>query len=197
MEKFAYVRVSDQSQKTHRQMDALQGLNIPEGNVFVEKQSGKDAKRPQLQSLMSRVRAGDVIVVESISRFARNAKDLLGLVEKLTKKNVEFISLKENLDTTSPAGRFMLTVFAAIAELERDFILERQAEGIAAAKARGVRFGRPVKRLPENFAQLVKAWERRKMSLADVLKEAGLSESTFYRRVREMRAKKKGWCGLS
>ena len=134
---------------------------------------------------MNIVQKGDVVVVESISRFARNIRDLLGLVEKLTTKGVEFISLKEHIDTTTPTGRFTLTVFAAIAELERECTLQRQAEGIAAAKARGVHLGRPPKRLPEDFAVIVRQWERGKISFAEALKQTGLKKSTFYNRLKE------------
>ncbi|MCL2350340.1 MAG: recombinase family protein [Defluviitaleaceae bacterium] len=188
MAKFAYVRVSDQSQKTHRQLDALQGLNIPEGSIYIEKQSGKDTKRPQLQMLMNKVQTGDIIIVESISRFARNTKDLLELVERLTKKNVEFISLKEHIDTTTPTGRFMLTVLGAVSELEREYILERQAEGIAAAKTRGVKFGRPRQKTPNNFHELAKRHQMGKITLRELLQESGLTKSTLYRRLSEWRA---------
>ena len=157
--------------------------------IFVEKLSGKDTKRPQLQFLMSKVQKGDTVVVESISRFARNTKDLLGLVEKLTTKGVDFISLKEHIDTTTPTGRFMLTIFAAVAELEREHILQRQAEGIAAAKARGVHMGRPIKRPPENFDEVVSLWERREITFTEALAHTGLKQATFYNRLREFRSK--------
>ena len=116
---------------------------------------------------------------------------LLGLVEMLTKKGVEFISLKEHIDTTTPTGRFTLTVFAAVAELEREHILQRQAEGIAAAKARGVHLGRPIKKPPDNFADVVKLWQRGKICFKDVLKQTGLKQATFYNRLRELRSGKK------
>jgi len=160
---------------------------IPQERIFVEKLSGKDIKRPVLQTLMSKVQKGDIVVVESISRFARNTKDLLNLVERLTKKGVEFISLKEHIDTTTPSGRFMLTVFAAVAELEREHILQRQAEGIAAAKARGVHFGRPIKKPPINFVEVVHLWELGKISFDEALKQTGLKQATFYNRLREFR----------
>ena len=165
----------------------MQGRGIPSDSIFVEKQSGKDTRRPVLQSLMSQVEKGDTVVVESISRFARNTKDLLGLVDKLTKKGVEFISLKEHIDTTTATGRFMLTIFAAVAELEREHILQRQAEGIAAAKAKGKHLGRPIKRLPENFADVVKQWEGGKLTIDEVLEQTGLKQATFYNRLREFR----------
>ncbi|MCL2357752.1 MAG: recombinase family protein, partial [Defluviitaleaceae bacterium] len=132
-----------------------------------------------------------VVVVESVSRFARNTRDLLELVARLAKKGVAFISLKEDIDTTTPTGNFMLTIFAAVAELEREHILERQAEGIAAAKAQGKHLGRPVKDLPDNFAAVVENWERGGINFNEALKQTGLKESTFYKRLREMRSEKK------
>jgi len=166
-------------------------LKIPSENIFMDKLSGKDAKRPQLKALMEIVRSGDKVIVESISRFARNTRDLLDLVEQLTAKGVEFVSQKERIDTSTPTGKFMLTVFGAVAELERGYILQRQAEGIAAARRRGVKFGGTVIKPPENFTELVRQWERGNLPLKEVLRQTGLKESTFYRRLRELRAAKK------
>ena len=185
---FAYVRVSDASQNENRQLDAMTARGIPAEKIFSEKQSGKDVKRPALQSLMNTVQKGDTVIVESISRFARNTKDLLVLVEKLTAKGVEFISLKENIDTATPSGRFMLTVFAAAAELERDYILQRAKEGIFAAKARGVKFGRPTKMPPKNFGEIVEQWEKGNIPYEEVLRRTGLKHTTFYCRLREYRS---------
>ena len=191
MREFAYVRVSSKDQQDGRQLIAMINRGIPPERIFSEKQSGKDTKRPELQALMNTVQNGDIIVVESISRFARNTRDLLGLVEKLTQKGVEFISLKEHIDTTTPTGRFTLTIFAAISELERECTLLRQAEGIAAAKARGVHLGRPIKKPPENFPEVVKLWERGKITFEEALQQTGLKQGTFYNRLREFRSSKK------
>ena len=188
MADYFYARVSALDQNLSRQLDAADGRGIPAKNVFTEKLSGKDTKRPELKRLMAVVQSGDAVIVESISRFARNTRDLLDLVEKLNAKGVEFISLKESIDTNTPTGKFMLTVFGAVAELERGYTLQRQREGIAAAKARGIRFGRPIIKPPENFTEIVKQWERGKLSLAEVLERTGLKESTFYNRLREHRA---------
>jgi len=188
---YAYVRVSTKEQQDHRQFLAMERYGIPIERVYSEKLSGKNTKRPALQTLMDTVKKGDTIVVESISRFARNTKDLLGLVEKLTAKGVEFVSLKEHIDTTTPTGRFMLTIFAAVSELERECTLLRQAEGIVAAKARGVHMGRPQKKLPENFAAVVKDWERGKITFEEVKALTGLKRATFYNRLRELRNDKK------
>jgi len=188
---YFYARVSAQDQNLDRQLTAANERGVLSTNVFTEKLSGKDTKRPELQRLMAMVQSGDTVIVESISRFARNTRDLLDLVERLNAKGVEFVSLKENIDTTTPTGKFMLTVFGAVAELERGYTLQRQREGITAARARGVRFGGTVIKPPGNFAELVKQWERGKMSLAELLEQTGLKESTFYRRLRELRLTKK------
>ena len=136
-----YIRVSTAEQNTVRQEVLMESLGVE--ILFIDKASGKNAERPELIRMMEFVRQGDTIVVESISRFARNTRDLLELVERLTAKGVEFVSKKESIDTSSPTGKFMLTVFGAVAELERAYILERQKEGIAVAKAKGIYKGRP------------------------------------------------------
>ncbi|MDR0531355.1 MAG: recombinase family protein [Oscillospiraceae bacterium] len=187
MKLWAYVRVSAIDQNTSRQLDAMTALKIPPERIFVDKLSGKDTARPQLRKLLTTVRRGDTVVVESISRFARNTRDLLDLVEQLTSKGVDFVSQKEHIDTTTPTGKFMLTVFGAVAELERGYILQRQAEGIAAAKARGVHFGRPELALPEDFGKLVRQWEQGKLPLENVLNACGMGRSTFYTRLHEYR----------
>ena len=187
---YFYARVSAFDQNLDRQLAAANERKIPTANVFTEKLSGKDTKRPELKRLMAAIKSGDSVIVESISRFARNTKDLLDLVEKLNAKGVEFISLKENIDTTTPTGKFMLTVFGAVAELERGYILQRQAEGISAARAKGVHLGRPIKKPPENFGKLVKAWECGNLTIAEVMEQTGFSEATFYRRLRELRLSK-------
>jgi DNA invertase Pin-like site-specific DNA recombinase len=182
-----YCRVSTLDQNLNRQFDAAKAQNIAPENIFTEKLSGKDTKRPELHRLMSTVQQGDTVIVESISRFARNTRDLLDLVETLTVKGVEFVSLKENLDTNTPTGKFMLTIFAAVSELERGYLLLRVNEGIAAAKARGVRFGRPIKSLPDDFAELVRRIDCGELSAKGTLARSGLKEATFYRRLRDFR----------
>ena len=134
--KIGYIRISTTDQNTARQEVLMQELGVEQ--VFVDRMSGKSMDRPELKRMLSFVRAGDTVIVESISRFARNTRDLLELVEQLTAKGVEFVSRKEAIDTTTPSGKFMLTVFGAVAELEREYILQRQREGIAIAKASGV-----------------------------------------------------------
>lgn len=121
--KIGYIRISTTDQNTARQEVLMKELNVEQ--VFIDRMSGKNTDRPELKKMMSFVREGDTVIVESISRFARNTKDLLDLVEQLTVKRVEFISKKEAIDTTTPTGKFMLTVFGAVAELEREYILQR------------------------------------------------------------------------
>lgn len=181
--KIGYVRVSTQEQNTIRQEKLMESLNVDE--LFLDKASGKSAEqRPEIQRMMEYVRKGDTVVVESISRFARNTRDLLELVEKLTAKEVEFISQKEAIDTTTPTGKFMLTIFGAVAELEREYILQRQQEGIAIAKANGVYKGRkPIQR--PNFNQVVQLWRGGEISAAEAMRRLDLKPSTFYRKVRK------------
>ena len=141
--KIGYVRVSTRRTKYCKTEIMLRELGVDE--LFIDKASNKSADRPELRRMMEYVRHGDTVIVESISRFARNTRDLLDLVERLTEKQVEFVSRKEAIDTTTPTGKFMLTVFAAVAELEREYILQRQREGIAIAGAPGNIEGRPAK----------------------------------------------------
>ena len=190
MKIYGYIRVSSIDQNEDRQIIAMWELGIPAERIYLDKLSGKDTKRPQLQALLATVQSGDKVVVESISRFARNTRDLLDLVDRLTGQGVEFASQKECIDTSTPTGKFMLTVFGAVSELEREYLLQRQKEGIAAAKARGVRFGRPIKTPPENFTELVNQWERGKIPIAEILVQTGLKQATFYNRLREYRSAK-------
>ena len=176
--KVGYVRVSTQGQNTARQEVLMQELGVEK--VFLDKQSGKDTARPELKKMMEFVREGDVVIVESISRFARCTRDLLELVEQLSGKGVAFVSKKEALDTSTPSGRFVLTIFGAIAQLERESILQRQKEGIAIAKAQGRYTGRPPKTYPDLEAVL-DAWRRGEISVGQARKHLGVSKSTFYR----------------
>ena len=134
--------------------------------------------------MMEYVRKGDIVIVESISRFARNTRDLLELVEQLTAKGVEFVSRKEAIDTTTPTGKFMLTVFGAVAELEREYILQRQREGIAIAKAQGKYRGRKPIQVPE-FEQVTSKWKSGTITAAEAMRTLHMTKTTFYRRVKQ------------
>ena len=149
--------------------------------------SGKNTDRKAFKEMMGFVRAGDMVIVESISRIARNTRDLLSIVSELTEKQVEFVSLKENIDTTTPQGRFMLTVFGALAELERENIVERQREGIAIAKDAGKYKGRKPLEVDEaQFKDACKRWRAGEITATAAMQEVGLKPNTFYRRVKEM-----------
>ncbi len=182
--KIGYVRVSTEEQNTARQEIMLRELGVDE--LFVDRASGKNADRPELNRMMSFVRRGDTVIVESISRFARNTRDLLDLVERLTEKQVEFVSRKEAIDTTTPTGKFMLTVFAAVAELEREYILQRQREGIAIAKQQGKYRGRPPKVYPD-FERIAARWQKGEITAVQAMKQLGMSKTRFYERVKRLK----------
>ena len=182
--KIGYVRVSTEEQNTARQEIMLRELGVDE--LFVDRASGKNADRPELNRMMNFVRRGDTVIVESISRFARNTRDLLDLVEQLTAKQVEFVSRKEAIDTTTPTGKFMLTVFAAVAELEREYILQRQREGIAIAKQQGKYRGRPPKVYPD-FERIAARWQKGEITAVQAMKQLGMSNTRFYERVKRLK----------
>ena len=176
-----YIRVSTAEQNTARQEVLMEQLGVDK--IYIDRMSGKSKVRPQLKDMLTFVRVGDTVIVESISRFARNTRDLLELIEQLREKGVEFQSQKEAIDTTTPSGKFMLTVFGAVAELEREYILQRQREGIAIAKANGVYKGRKPIQPPELEKVMVK-WRRGEITAAEAMRQMGMSKSTFYRRVK-------------
>lgn len=181
--KIGYIRISTTDQNTARQEVLMQELGVEQ--VYIDRMSGKNTDRPELKRMMSFVREGDTVIVESISRFARNTKDLLELVEQLTSKQVEFISKKEAIDTTTPTGKFMLTVFGAVAELEREYILQRQKEGIAIAKQNGVYKGRKPIEHPR-FNEIVSLWKGGDIKATEAMKRLNMKPSTFYRKVKEV-----------
>ena len=160
----------------------MQNLGVDQ--LYIDRASGKNADRPELRKMLTYVRQGDTVIVESISRFARNTRDLLDLVEQLTDKQVEFVSQKEAIDTTTPTGKFMLTIFGAVAELEREYILQRQREGIAIAKDQGKYTGRKAKQSPD-FDRVVGQWHRGEITAVDAMRTLKMSKTTFYRKVKQ------------
>ena len=179
--KIGYIRTSSANQNTARQEVLMQELGVDQ--IFIDRISGKNIDRPELKRMLTFVRQGDTVIVESISRFARNTRDLLELVEQLTRKGVEFVSKKEAIDTTTPSGKFMLTIFGAVAELERDYILQRQREGIEVAKAKGVYTGRkPV--VHADFDAVVRKWHAGQITAVEAMKRLNMKPSTFYRKVK-------------
>lgn len=183
--KVFYIRVSTEHQNEARQIE--QSKEVGAEKIFIDKKSGKNTDRKALKEMLNYVREGDIVICSDISRIARNTRDLLSIVDTLTEKGVEFKSLKEAIDTTTPAGKFMLSVFSALAELERENILQRQKEGIAIAKAEGKYKGR--KRIDfdqSEFERFCKEWREGKRTAVSVMKHFNMSSPTFYRRVNEL-----------
>ena len=182
--KVGYVRCSTAEQNEARQLKMMEEQGVE--RIFTDKASGKNTDRVAFQEMMAFIREGDVVIVESISRIARNTRDLLSIVAELTEKGVEFVSLKENIDTTTPQGRFVLTVFGALAELERESILERQREGIAIAKAEGKYKGRkPIEINKTEFRSVCKKWRSGAITAKAAMQQLELKPNTFYRRVKD------------
>lgn len=189
--KVGYIRVSTEDQNTARQDILMKQLGVEK--VFVDKCSGKNANRPKLMEMMNFVREGDTVVVSEIARFARNTKDLLSLIDKLNEAGVQFESQKEKIDTTTPTGQFMLTVFGAVSQLEREYILARQKEGIEAKKARGEYKGRqPIEVDKKLFEQEYKLWKSGQITATTAMAHLGLKPNTFYRRVKEFEGENSG-----
>ena len=184
--RIGYVRVSTSDQNPARQEDLMATLQVD--RLYIDRLSGKDTKRPQLQAMLEYVREGDTVIVESISRLARSTKDFLDIMDRLEAKGVSFVSQLEQLDTGSPQGRFVLTIFAAVAELERDQILQRQREGIAIAKAQGKYQGRSKIALDDKkLRSLCARWRECSITAAEASKLLGVSRATFYRRIGELK----------
>jgi len=195
-ETYGYVRVSTIDQNEDRQMIAMKENGVPKKNIFMDKQSGKNFDRPNYKKLVRRLKEGDLLYIVSIDRLGRNYEEIQNQWRILTKeKGIDLVVIDMPLLDTRQGkdlmGTFIadlvLQILSFVAQSEREKIRERQRQGIAAAKARGVRFGRPEKKVPEEFMTLVKDWERKKLSLPELLKKCDISEATFYRRLREMR----------
>lgn len=183
--KVFYARVSTVEQNEARQLALAESIGAEK--VFLDKQSGKNTDRPGLKEMLAFVREGDTLMVESISRLARSTRDLLAIVDELTSKGVAFVSQKESIDTSTPQGKFMLTVFAAMAELERANIRQRQAEGIAIAQAEGRYKGRPRIKIDDEkeFKTLVRKVKAGEMTATAAMKKLNMKPNTFYRRMKE------------
>lgn len=187
--KYAYIRVSSIEQNEARQLEAMKKYNIPKENYFVEKISGKNTNRPKLQELLSTVQEGDVIHVHDFSRLSRSVADLLKLVEELTAKGIHLISNKENLDTSTPTGKLMLTMIGAINEFERTNLLERQKEGIAIAVKEGKFRKKPIDF--DLFAKLDKEILEGKLTVTAACEQLGVkSRKTWYNLRQEVAERK-------
>lgn len=193
---YGYVRVSSTDQNEDRQMLALREKAIPDKNIFMDKQSGKDFNRPQYKRLTKKLKSGDLLYIMSIDRLGRNYEEIQMKWRVLTKDiGVDICVLDMPLlDTRNGKdlmGTFIadlvLQILSFVAQNERENIKKRQAEGIAAAKAKGIKFGRPEIEPPDDFAKLIHQWEKKQLSISDVLNQCNMSEATFYRKLREFR----------
>ena len=191
---YGYVRVSSIDQNEDRQMIAMSDNNVPKGNIYIDKQSGKDFERPQYKKLVKKLKSGDLLYILSIDRLGRNYEDIQKQWRILTKDIgidicVIDMPLLDTRNGKDLMGTFIadlvLQILSFVAQSERENIKKRQVEGIAAAKAKGVKFGRPEAPLPENFNRIIKEWDKGKITTADALKLCNMSTSTFYRRRRE------------
>lgn len=184
----AYIRVSTEMQNEARQIEALEKYNIEKW--FVEKVSAKDTKRKKLEEMLEFVREGDIIYIHDFSRLARNTKDLLEIVEGLKEKGVTLISNKENLDTSTPTGKLMLTMIGAIAEFERENLLERQREGVAIAKREGKYKGRKKKEIDEGlFDFCMRKYKQREINKTEFADALGVSRPTLDKLMKERETK--------
>lgn len=179
----AYVRVSTVEQNEGRQLEGLKTYDIDKW--FTEKVSAKDTNRPKLNELLDYAREGDIVFVWDFSRLARSTKDLLDLVEQFQVKGIYLRSIKENLDTSTPTGKLMLTMIGAINEFERTNMLERQKEGIALAKAEGKYKGRKEISYPDNWDEIYPKWKNRELTGTKAMELLGLKRNTFYKLIKE------------
>lgn len=199
MKVYGYVRVSTADQNEDRQLAALRARLVPEDNIFCDKQSGKDFERPEYKKMLRILKTDDLIYVMSIDRLGRNYEEIQQQWRILTKEIGVDICILDMPLLDTRKGRDLMGTFIAdlvlqilsfVAQNERENIRKRQAEGIAAAKERGVKFGRPEIALPDGFEHAVDLWERKEVPLCEILRKCGMSESTFYRRLKEYRRQK-------
>lgn len=199
MEIYGYVRVSSTDQNEDRQMLALHKQKIAEKNIYIDKLSGKNFNRPAYKKLIKKLKSGDLLYILSIDRLGRNYEEIQNQWRVLTKElgadicviDMPLLDTRQGKDLMGTfIADLVLQILSFVAQNERENIRKRQLQGIAAAKAKGVRFGRPEKWLPPEFVLLIREWEKKKITVAEILKICKMSESTFYRRLREYRIKK-------
>lgn len=197
---YGYVRVSTKEQNEDRQLISLHEVGVLPKNIFMDKQSGISFNRPQYKKLLQTIKPGDLLYIKSIDRLGRNYDEIQKQWKFLTKDiGIDICVIDMPLLDTRTCkdlmGTFIadlvLQILSFIAQNERENIRKRQAEGIAAAKAKGIHMGRPIKNVPENFSELIRQWEERKIPVEQILKECRISESTFYRKLREYRLNNK------
>lgn len=199
MEIYGYVRVSSTDQNEDRQMLALKKQNIADKNIYIDKLSGKDFNRPAYKKLIKKLKSGDLLYLLSIDRLGRNYEEIQNQWRVLTKEigadicviDMPLLDTRQGKDLMGTfIADLVLQILSFVAQNERENIRKRQLQGIAAAKAKGVRFGRPEKEIPPEFISFIREWEKKKITLAEILNMCQISESTFYRRLREVRIKK-------
>ena len=182
--KVFYARCSSQQQNEARQLKAAEEVGAEK--IFIDKKSGRNTDRPALKEMLNFVREGDQIIISDLSRLGRNTKDLLTIVDNLTSRGIEIKSLKENIDTTTPQGRFVLSIFSALYEMELENIHARMMEGVEIAKAEGKYKGKPKKQIDrKEFERLCKEWRAGERTAVSIMKHFSISSQTFYRRVKE------------
>ena len=193
---YGYVRVSSIDQNEDRQLVVMDENNVPKGNVYIDKQLGKDFERPQYKKLVKKLKAGDLLYILSIDRLGRNYEDIQKQWRILTKEIgidicVIDMPLLDTRNGKDLMGTFIadlvLQILSFVAQSERENIKKRQAQGIAAAKAKGVKFGRPEIAIPDDFGKLIKQWEKKQIYIDELLSLCNMSEATFYRKLREYR----------
>lgn len=197
---YGYIRVSSTDQNEDRQRIAMREKGVPEQNVYMDKQSGKDFDRPAYQRLIRRLKPGDLLYILSIDRLGRNYEEIQQQWRVLTKEkgadvcviDMPLLDTRQDKDLMGTfVADLVLQILSFVAQSERENIKKRQAQGIAAAKARGVKFGRPEAAVPDNFGKIVRLWEHEQIDFNEAIRRCGMSEATFYRRLREYRIKRK------
>lgn len=183
MSNIAYIRVSTVDQNEARQREALKLYNIDKW--YIEKVSGKNTDRPKFLEMMEYIREGDVVYIKDFSRLSRSTADLLKIIETLEKRKITLISLKENIDTSTPTGKLMLTMIGAINEFERTNLLERQREGIEIAKKNGKYKGRKMIKKPKQWEEVYFSYLKKEITAAEAMKKLGLKKNTFYKFAKE------------
>ena len=196
---YGYVRVSTKEQNEDRQLIALHDVGVMQKNIYIDKQSGKDFDRPQYKKLLKKIKSGDLLYIKSIDRLGRNYEEIQNQWRIITKEigadicvlDMPLLDTRQGKDLMGTfIADLVLQILSFVAQSERENIKKRQEQGIAAAKAKGVRFGRPEIPLPDNFGKLVADWEKKRTSLEEILKLCNMSEATFYRKLREYRIRK-------
>lgn len=182
--KFGYARVSTQDQNLDLQIDELLKVGVEEENIFKEKITGTKKDRPEFQELLKRLREGDAIVVWKLDRIGRSTKHLVDLMNYFNEHNINFISIKENIDTSTAMGKFIFTIFAALAEFERDMISERTKAGLSSARSRGRKGGRPAKN-QKSIDRALQLYDSKSWAISEIEKMTNVSKATLYRYLRD------------